>query len=197
MNLIYWFSRRLVWIYLKVFKGFTIYGLENIPKEGSLIVVGNHTSFLDPLVLGVAMNRMVRVMAKHELFKKLGIDWFLRQLGAFPVKRGQADLKAMRKSLKILKHGGVLGVFPEGTRNKSGQLGKAQLGIVKIALRTKALILPCGLINISSGKKPFIANIGKPLTLDKYYGLKLTKEEEEKIGKFIMDEIAKLLELDR
>ncbi len=196
MKVIYWFTCNIIRIYLKIFKGFTIYGCENVPKTGAFIVVGNHTSYIDPPVLGAGMTRMVRFMAKEELFKNPVINWFLRKLGAFPVKRGKADLEAIKTSLKILKQGGILGLFPEGTRNRTGQLGKAQPGIVKIALKAKVPIVPCGLVNIANKKRPYIVNIGKPITLDEFYDRKLSKEESEEVGDLIMGEIAKLIKLE-
>lgn len=197
-DLIYWFANGIVKFYLKLFRKFTIYGTENIPQEGSLILAGNHTSAFDPPIMGVAFpKRKVRFMAKKELFKPGFINWFLRQLGAFPINRGRADIEAMKTAFGILREGGVLGVFPEGTRQKVGEIGKAQPGAIMIALKAKAPILPCGLSNASGGKKPVIARFGKPIYLDDYYGRKLSKEEVAEVGELIMNEIGKLVEMGK
>lgn len=197
-DLIFWFAYGVVKFYLKLFRKFTIYGTEHVPKEGPLILAGNHTSAFDPPILGTALpGRKTCFMAKKELFKPGFINWFLRQLGAFPIDRGRADIEALKTALGILKKGGVLGVFPEGTRRKPGQIGKAQPGIIMIALKAKAPILPCGLVNADGGKKPVIARFGKPIYLDDYYGRKLSKEEVAEVGELIMGEIAKLVEMEK
>ncbi len=190
----FWLAYWIATIYLKLFRGFKIYGRENIPQKGSLIVVGNHVSNLDPLVLGSSITRITRFMAKKELFKNSLLGWFLRKIGAFSVDRGRGDMEAMRTSLKILADNGVLGVFPEGTRNKDG-LGKAQLGMVMIALKAKAPILPCGLLNTGNGQRPIVVHIGKPIQLTEFYNRKLSREEMEVVGELIMDKIAQQLEL--
>ncbi|AZR72754.1 hypothetical protein BBF96_04710 [Anoxybacter fermentans] len=196
-NFIYWTAYWVVTFYLKLFRKLKIYGRENIPEKGAFIVAGNHVSNFDPPVLGVAMTRKVRFMAKKELFKYAPIAWLLHQLGAFPVSRGKADLEAIRTSLEVLKSGGVLGVFPEGTRHKPGKLGRAQPGIVMLALKAKVPILPCALTNTIGGNKPIIVRIGKPIKFTKYYDRKLSKEEIKEVGNLIMNEIANLLEMDR
>ena len=193
-KIIYRVVRGLFNIYMKLFRGLKIEGREYIPKEGRLLVAANHTSNLDPPLIGVGMTRYMYFMAKKELFKNKFIGWFITKLGAFPIDREKADLEAIKTSLKILKRGGVLGVFPEGTRSKSGKLGKAQPGIVRIALKAKAPILPCALINVAGGKRPVIIRFGKPITLEDYYGRRLSKEETEEVGRIIMAEIQKLLD---
>lgn len=188
----YWLGRFL----LRIFYGFKIHGAEHVPMTGPVIFAGNHTSNFDPLVLGVAIPRYSRFIAKKELFKNPIIGWYLRQLGAFPVDRGKADLEAMRTSIKVVKEGGALGIFPEGTRNKTGKVGKAQPGVVMIALKTQAPIIPCALTNSGVGR-PTIVRFGKPISLAEYYDRKLSKEEMEEVGEMMMGEIGKLLEMDR
>lgn len=185
---IFWVCYGIAAFYLKVFRGLKVFGRENIPKGEKLIIASNHASNLDPLVLGVANTRITRFMAKKELFVVKPIGWFLRKIGAFPVDRGKADMEAMRTALKILANQEVLGVFPEGTRNKEG-LGKAQLGIVMLALKAKAPILPCGLINTSTKNGRIVVHIGKPVYLTEYHQRKLSKEEMEAVGELIMEKI--------
>lgn len=192
----YWFAYWVVRIYLKIFRGLTIYGLENFPKTGPVVVAGNHVSNFDPPVLGVSLNRPCRFLAKKELFLNSFSGGILRALGAFPIDRGKADLEAIKTSIRVLKEGEPLMVFPEGTRHKPGQLGQAQPGIVNIAIKGQASILPCALTNTHGGR-PIVVRIGKLIDLSSYFERKISKEEAEELANRIMEEIAKLLEQDR
>lgn len=182
-------------LYLKTFRGFKIFGSENVPKQGKLIIVANHISNIDPIVLGSSVPRFIQFMAKKELFKFSPFGWLLKRVGAFPVSRGKADLEAIKTSLKILRQGKVLGLFPEGTRHQVGKLGRAHPGLVTIALKTKAPIIPCALTNTYGGK-PVIVRVGKPIELKEYYNRKINKEEIEEAGKKIMKKISELLKID-
>lgn len=196
-NFIFWATYWIARIYFKLFRGLRIYGLENVPKHGPVILAGNHISNMDPPLVGSAVKRKTWYMAKKELFANRWINWYLRNLGAFPVDRGKADLEAIRTSIKVIKDGGALVIFPEGTRHQQGSLGKAQSGVVMIALRTQATIIPCGITNSGEGKRPVVIRFGEPISLAEYYDHKLSKEEMESVGELIMGQIAKLLEMDR
>ncbi|TDX53308.1 lysophospholipid acyltransferase family protein [Orenia marismortui] len=169
-------------------------GLENLPEEGGVIVVANHQSNYDPPILGCSLNRQVHFMAKEDLFDGFIKNKYMRSVGAFPVKRGRGDMGAIKTALKLLRNGEVLGIFPEGTRSKTGKLKRAKLGAVMLALKSEVPIVPVGL---KGTKKPFredlIINIGKAFMLDKYYNRKLDKEEMKEVGKEIMAKIAELL----
>ena len=191
---IFWFTYWIIRLSLKLFKGFKIYGRENIPKNGALIVAGNHMSMIDPLVLGTSIDRITRFMAKKELFKFPPFGWYLKKIGCIPVKRGKGDLEAMKTSLKILRNGEVLGIFPEGTRNKTGKIGKAHLGMVTLALKVKAPIIPCGISNVIKGKRPITVRIGQPIHLDQYYHQKLSKQKKDEIARLVMTRIAQQID---
>jgi 1-acyl-sn-glycerol-3-phosphate acyltransferase len=153
LALLYTVSKFIVWVYLKLFRSFEVKGQEYMPAYGPVILVANHVSNLDPPAVGVACPRRVHFMAKHELFINPVSGWFLRALGAFPVKRNTPDRAAFKQALNILKKGLVLGMFPEGTRNKSGELGPAQQGAAVLALRTQAILIPVGVrVRIKNGK---------------------------------------------
>lgn len=167
---LYPFARGLLSIILKV-KGYQIKGLENLPTEGPVIIACNHLSLWDPIIVGCAMSRPVYFMAKEELFKLPVLGKILPEIGAFPVKRGQGDISAIRKSIAVLKEGKVLGIFPEGTRSKTGELQEALAGIVLIMEKGKAPVLPVkvigskGLLKQKRGKIGII--IGKPFYAEK------------------------------
>ncbi len=121
-------------------------GRENVPREGPVILVANHLSMLDPLVLGCAINRPIRFMAKHDLFSNRLFAFVLMHLGAFPVRRGQADRQAFHMAFEILSRGQVLGMFPEGTRSLDGELGQPYSGAAILAEKTGAPVVPVGIV---------------------------------------------------
>ena len=118
-----------------------VQGTENIPKDGPLVIASNHISLLDPPVLGVASTRKVHFMAKQELFVPV-LGSIYKLLGAFPVKRGGADRTAIKHGIEILQNNKVLAIFPEGTRSKTGALGKAAPGALMMASKARAAIVP-------------------------------------------------------
>jgi 1-acyl-sn-glycerol-3-phosphate acyltransferase len=187
--MIYKVARAIVRVYILLFKGLVIEGLEYVPERGSLIVVANHTSYWDPPVIGAILPRKIHFMAKEELFRYPIFRYLILSLGAFPVKRGVADRSAIRKSLAILNKGQVLGIFPEGTRSLSGELGEAQLGAAMLAVKSQSLILPIGIKGVK-GRNKLQVSIGKPFSLALDSG---KKEDLRGAGRKIMEEIKKLL----
>jgi len=147
-------------------------GIHHIPAEGKAIVYSNHISFLDPIVIGCLLPRPISFMAKAELFKNPLLRWIIKHLGAFPVKRGTADLSAIKNALQVLKEGKIFGIFPEGTRSRTGELLNFSHGIASIAHRSKAKIIPITITNGYTLFKPITVRIGKPLDFDRYFNQK-------------------------
>jgi 1-acyl-sn-glycerol-3-phosphate acyltransferase len=182
-------------VFFKFGTAWELEGRDNIPEKGPLIVASNHISNWDPLVVGSALTRPIHFVAKKELFKVPGFKGILNHLGTISVDRGRPDRRAIRQALNVLDSEEVLGVFPEGTRSKPGKLRRAKLGIVMIALRSKAPILPLGLTNtIKPFRKKIKVKIGQSFTLEEYYDRKLDKAEMKEAGAEIMDEIGQLIE---
>jgi 1-acyl-sn-glycerol-3-phosphate acyltransferase len=175
-------------------------GLENVPRQGPLIVVMNHINFLDPILVSVVIPRDIAIMSKVENMEApiLGTlaDWY----GAFPVRRGEVDLSAVRNSLRALQGGKALLLAPEGTRSQTARLQKGQDGTALIAFRAKAPLLPVAL----SGNEGFAENvkrlrrtptqiaIGEPFLLT-YPGKRPSREELSHMTDEIMYRIAALL----
>ena len=130
----------------KLFYNFHIEGVENIPQDRALVMASNHRSYADPVILTMPMKKPVTYMAKEELFKNKHFGWFIRKLGAFPVKRGTGDMQVIDDAVDILESGRHLVIFPEGTRSKDGKVGKGKTGVALIAARSGADVLPCGII---------------------------------------------------
>ena len=167
-------------------------GEENIAKEGAYIMCANHRSNWDPPILVASTKRLNYIMAKEELFKNNFIKWFAKQCCVFPVKRGKKDLESIKFSLKVLKEGQILTLFPEGTRNGMEKNGKAQNGAAFLALKTGVPVIPVG---IQGEMKPFRKvklNIGEPLDFSQYKSNKPEKEILDKVSKEIMDNIIML-----
>ncbi len=151
-----------------------VIGKEHVPPDGPLIVVGNHLTLLEPPLIGAALPRDLTFMAKSELFEGNPIKtWLVRHYGAFPVRRGEADVSAIRQALRVLKGGGALFIAPEGTRSPNGQLGEPHEGVALITQRSGAPILPLGVWGIEkvSERLPrwqptaVTLSIGKPFCL--------------------------------
>ena len=118
-------------------------GMENIPRSGPALVVGNHVGSIDPVILGINIPRLdVYYMAKSELFEKPFVGWLFRHNHAFPVVRDSPDRTALRRALDILARGHVLLLYPEGTRSSDGSLSRAQAGAGFIARHSGVPIIP-------------------------------------------------------
>jgi 1-acyl-sn-glycerol-3-phosphate acyltransferase len=144
-RVLYWIVRALMVPFMRVWWGLRITGAEHIPPEGAAIVAPNHKSFWDAFFVAAATRRHVRFIGKSELFKGPAGPLLLR-LGAFPVRRGMSDTEAIETSLEILRQGGLLAMFPEGTRVRDPeQLGDPRRGVGRLALETGAVIVPAAI----------------------------------------------------
>jgi cytidylate kinase len=119
-----------------------IRGREHFPLSGPVVLASNHRSNLDPFFLGVSAPRQIHFMAKAELWKVGALGWLIDKLGAFPINRGEADRHAVRKALEVLAAGAVLGVFPEGRRQRQGGFGEIHPGVTLFSLRDGVVTVP-------------------------------------------------------
>jgi 1-acyl-sn-glycerol-3-phosphate acyltransferase len=122
-----------------------IYGAENVPHEGPLVVVSNHASDFDPPIVSCALRRPVAYMAKEELFRIPVLKQGIQLYGAYPVKRGAADISAIRSALNCLSGGWAVGVFLQGTRTPDARIPEPKLGAALIAAKAKVPLLPVSL----------------------------------------------------
>ncbi len=138
-------QRVAVWLLTYLFRfvmKLEVVGLENIPDKGAVIVASNHVTNFDVIPMQLSIPRPIFFMGKAELFESLLLDWLFRHLGAFPVYRGEKDAWALRHAQKVLNHGQVLGMFPEGTRSRGRGLGVAKTGTAKLAIDANCPIIP-------------------------------------------------------
>ncbi|WP_082233978.1 lysophospholipid acyltransferase family protein [Halobacillus massiliensis] len=166
-----------------------VVGKENIPKEGPVIICSNHISNFDPPVVGITNSRNIYFLAKEELFKNKFIGGILKRVHAFPIKRGMRDRDALRKGIQILNENHALGLFPEGTRQRSGEIGKGLAGVGFFALRSKALIVPCAIIGPYEKWKPLKVVYGKPMNITSFREQKASAQD---VTDHIMEEIRQL-----
>ncbi len=120
-------------------------GMDAIPREGGVLIVANHRSFLDPFLLGMLLpsSRPLCAMGKAELFKRPRAGWYISRCGCFPVRRGESDPEAMETARQVLERGGAVVIFPEGTRLRGGGLGRPRRGAFRLAIETGATVVPC------------------------------------------------------
>ena len=145
-------------------------GKENIPEEGCIIIC-NHTSFADVLVLEVAQKRQVFFMGKKELFKIPGLKQLISALGAFPVNRGGADVGSIKRTISEIQSGRMVGIFPQGTRlpKVDPRTTEVKGGVAMIAHRAGCKVVPAYIDNESGKTKVFKSNhvkFGSPITAE-------------------------------
>lgn len=200
ITVFYWFMVR-TWIALlmTIAARLDIKGMENLPKKGPVILVSNHFNTADPPVITYVLPRRIVWMAKQELFDTPAFGPVFRMLGLIPVRRFEADLKALRRAQQALKRGQVLGMFPEGTRSSGRGLAEGEPGSAVIALRTGAPILPVAIWGTENVKLPrdffrvtrASIRIGEPFHLPETK--RVTKEQVAEGTRAIMERIAELL----
>lgn len=185
--------RCMILIYCKLVYRVKVIGKENIPKQGAIIFCGNHKSLLDAPLIEVTCKRDdARFLAKEELAKNPFLAHLAKIFNVIFVRRNDKDLGPMKESLKTLKQGGTIALFPEGTRNGLKKGVKPKTGVAYFALNSDAKVIPVG---IKGGERPFkkaFITYGKPLELEEYKKNKKDKEIATKVTNIIMDDIIKL-----
>jgi 1-acyl-sn-glycerol-3-phosphate acyltransferase len=186
----YSFAKSVVYAIFKPWYRINVVGLENFPKEGGVLLCANHIHNFDPLVVGIMAPRPVHYMAKEEIFSVPVLGNIVKKCNAFPVKRGMSDREALRKGLNVLKEDHVLGLFPEGTRSKTGELGKGLAGAGFFALRSDSYVVPCAIIGPYKSLHKLKVVYGKPIAMDE---TRVAKASAEQVTELIMSEINKLI----
>jgi len=120
-------------------------GHENIPSEGAVLIVCNHQSHFDPPLVGMATRRRLNYMARETLFRFTPLGWLMRTLDAFPIDQEGTGISGIKESLRRLKRGEMLLVFPEGTRSHDGEIARLRPGFTALAERSKAAIVPAAI----------------------------------------------------
>jgi 1-acyl-sn-glycerol-3-phosphate acyltransferase len=155
---------------VKLVAPFRVYGTERVPRTGGLVIAANHFSWIDPPALGAASPRTLYMMAKVEAHRVPGLGELMRSFGAFPVRRGESDREAVRTMRRIVSDGHALGLFVEGTRQRSGVPGDVQPGAAMVALQESAPIVPVAIHGTQlwkpGSRQPVSIAWGEPMVLE-------------------------------
>ncbi len=152
-TLLYSIAKVLAWILFHTVYPVTVHGKEHLRLTGPCILIANHLSGLDPICVAHAVSgEEVTYLAKKEVMQGRFSGWLLRTLHAIPVDRHNFDMAAMRACMQTLKEGRVLGIFPEGTRYKKGNMEELEAGVAILALRSQVPVVP---VYIHGKLKPF------------------------------------------
>lgn len=202
MGAYYSACRSLARTLLGILTGCVVRGLEQLPREGGLVVASNHVSFWDPPLIGAVITRETHFLAKEELFATPVLGPLIRSVNAIPIRRGTADLKGLTRAIDALKRGGAVLMFPEGSRMRDGALHPARPGVGLMAVTADVPIAPCYI----SGSNPTPAWLtrGERARIDfgpardwrdyAGHGTDLTPGRElyQRIGAAVMEDIARL-----
>ena len=179
----YRFFKPLLSLIFKFYYHPKVIGRENIPKEGSIIVAGNHVHVMDQCGVIISTKRVIHYMAKKEYFDGK-FRWFFKMMGCIPVNRSIHDEKAKEEALNVLKDGKALGIFPEGTRNKTEAfLLPFKFGCVSMAKKTGSYIVPFSVTgDYKFRSKNLVYRIGKPFKVSNMELEQANKRLEKAIG---------------
>ncbi len=169
-----------------------IIGKKNSRHKGRAVIISNHISMWDPLFIAVVFRRQIFWMGKIELFKNKLARAFFYAVKAFPVRRGEGDLAAIRHAFKILRAGKLFGIFPEGTRVKSSEISRFEPGTAMIALKNDAPVIP---VYIKGQYKLFRRMkliVGEPINLKDYVGTKTDQSSVEAATRFLENKLKDL-----
>lgn len=138
--------RPAVWLGARAYFGVRFEGVQHIPATGPLIIVANHVTYADPVLVSIPVRRPVHYMAWNALFSVPGLAWLIRRLRAFPVEIESADPKATREALRLLQAGEAVMIFPEGGRSPDGRLQRFKLGAFRLACSLGIPMLPVTIV---------------------------------------------------
>jgi len=172
----YTFTRFIAFLLFKIFFRLQIFGREDFPKEGPVIVAPNHTSFLDPIIVGIGVPRKLNYLARDTLFRFRPFAKMLRWIHVSPIKRETGDVNAFKLTLNKLSQGEPILIFPEGTRSGDGNLQKPKSGIGFLQNTSGVNILPC-YVKGSMEAWPKYSRFPRPRCVSVYFGKSMEFEK--------------------
>lgn len=164
--------------------------VDNLPAEGGGLVLVNHQSFLDPMLVGLPLRRPISYLARDNLFRVPVIGWILRKTYVMPINRDAASTASIRNALKRMEHGFMVGLFPEGTRTDDGQVGEFKPGFISLIRRAKVPVYPVGIAGAFNAlprggfrlfPPPVRVVFGEPLCEERLTELRAKGREDELI----------------
>lgn len=187
------FMRFIHAVFILPFYPYKKHGHKERFNDRSYIIVGNHKSVLDVIPAAMATDKPIHYMAKKELFVKGVGKWFTKKCECIPVSRDGTDVRAIMQAMKYLKEGGIVCIFPEGTRNKTSDIFLPfKSGAAALSIKTKTPIIPMIQVNKIKAFKTAHIYYGEPFELTEFYDKKLTSEESDRADKMLRDKCEEL-----
>lgn len=184
------FMRRVHKIFVYPFFPYKKYGHTERFNDGPYIIVCNHRSVLDVIPVVMTTDMPVHFMAKKELFEKGIGKWFTKKCECIPVSRDGTDVRAVMQAMKVLKNGGIVGIFPEGTRNKTEEkFLPFKSGAAALSIKTKCPIIPLVQIEKIKAFRCSKFYYGEPIEFTEFYDKKLTQEDIEKADEILLEKM--------
>jgi len=197
-------QRSLIWKYFQIIArigttllfGLKTYGRENVPKTGGVLLVANHQSYLDPVLVAVHLRRPVSFLAKSELFENPYFGWFIRKLHAFPVRQGDGDIGAVKEVIRRLQEGYALNIYPEGSRSETGDIGPLERGVALVIRKAGVPVVPVAIHGSFAAwpksdklfhAHPIRVKYGEPMNLSAKRGDAIVRELEEKLRSMLAE----------
>jgi 1-acyl-sn-glycerol-3-phosphate acyltransferase len=201
----YLLVKSVFWLPVRFYFRIRVVGRQKIPRPGPLVVVANHTSFLDPILLGSAFPRIIHFFVLQKMYDLMSLCWFYVGMGTIPVGGESGDHQALRIAMKALDRGQVLGIFPEGSRSHDGRLGIGKLGAAYIAAKSGAPILPAHIAGAFEAMPPgtrfprpcpIRVSFGEPIRFEVPAGRRVARSDLVRFADRLQQSIAALAESD-
>jgi 1-acyl-sn-glycerol-3-phosphate acyltransferase len=173
-----------------------VYGRDNVPDEGGVLMVSNHQSYLDPAVLGAQLRRPMSYLAKADLWKNKAFGWLISNLYAYPVQQGKGDKGAIIETITRLQEGHLLNIFPEGSRTETGELLPIQRGVALVIRKAKVPVIPAVVDGsfrawpkgqLLPGRHPVRVMFGKPRRMDHLDGKEIVAEVDRLLREMLAE----------
>ena len=184
-------------LFAKLFYPYEVENGNSIPEGMACIVCSNHLSNMDPVFLNITQKRLLHFMAKKELFENKLIGTLITKLGAFPVNRGSDGGKAINMAEELLSQGECIGIFLEGTRSKTGKLGRGHMGAMVVAQQSNVPVVPCCITGKKTFIKPFVKTkitYGEPISCEELGLVDGDRRALRNAANLVMERIAQLRE---
>lgn len=208
---VFWYrlTRAVFWLLLHLWvRSFRTQGADRVPARGGMFLIANHTSGLDPFIIGLPVRqRMLRGPGKAELFKNPIVAWYMHKVGIFPLRREGVDAAAVRTIVELYRGGRMVIIYPEAGRAAPGKFKRFDPDFARLAIKLRAPLVPAGIAGaadvlpigslIPRPNTPLAVVYGEQFTLHEYYDRELTAEVLEEAAALMQDRVATLVEQAR